>query len=92
LLTFARLRMQAASLGIRQVDRSSAALSLQLHAETPLAPQALLQFVQARPGASLSPEGLLRLPSASSVEPLANLSTALDELAALRPDADPARL
>jgi transcription-repair coupling factor (superfamily II helicase) len=92
LLTFARLRMQAEGLGIRQVDRSSAALSLQFHSDPPLAPQALLQFVRAQPGASLSPEGVLRLPTTTSGEPLSSLSMALNALASLRSDTGVPRL
>jgi transcription-repair coupling factor (superfamily II helicase) len=91
-LTFARLRMQAETLGIRQVERSSAALSLQLHAETPLPPEALLRFVQGQVGASLSPDGVLRLPTSTGLDPLASLAAALQALAKLPSSAGPARL
>jgi transcription-repair coupling factor (superfamily II helicase) len=92
LLVFARLRMQAEALGIQQVDRSGSALSLRLTAETALPPAGLLRFVASQPGASLSPDALLRLPLAVGEDPLSRLAVALQALELLRIGAAPARL
>ncbi len=62
LLACARLRLQAAELGLRQVDRTGAALLLHLGPDTPLPPASLAGWVTRQAGAALSPEGVLRLP------------------------------
>ena len=80
LLACARLRLQAAALGVRQVDRTGAALLLHLRPDTPLPATGLARWVTQHKGASLSPEGALRVPLPPDEPPLARLAGALGAL------------
>lgn len=80
LLAYALLRGRAERLGIAQVDRSGSALLAQLRADTPLPPGALVAWVQAQAGASLTPDGVLRLPLPSSQDALQRLDELLTAL------------
>jgi transcription-repair coupling factor (superfamily II helicase) len=62
LLGFVRCRVRAARLGFAQVDRSGGYLVARLEPTAPLRPEALVALVHRRAGASLSPQGALRLP------------------------------
>jgi transcription-repair coupling factor (superfamily II helicase) len=76
LFRYAAARGRADALGIAQVDRGAARLTVRFGAATPVAPGTLVALVRRRPGAALSPDGVLRWPLAETAEPLA----ALDEL------------
>jgi len=69
LLACARLRLQAAELGLRQVDRTGAALLLHLAAETPVPPAALAAWVTRQAGAALSPRGPAPAPAGRRAAP-----------------------
>ncbi len=81
LLSYASLRLRAEALGISQIDLSGARLNLRFDASTPLPPAALVAATRSLPGASLSPEGLLRAPASAS-DPLASVGALLDRLEA----------
>ncbi|HET9314971.1 MAG TPA: transcription-repair coupling factor, partial [Vicinamibacteria bacterium] len=62
LFEFASLRLRAEALGLTQVDLAGGALHLRFGESGGLPPEALVARVQAVPGASLSPQGVLRVP------------------------------
>jgi transcription-repair coupling factor (superfamily II helicase) len=77
LLRYAALRARMEELRIVQVDLVAGALHLRLADATPIPPEAILDHVRRRPGASLSPQGVIRVPLAG-----ADALTALDGLLA----------
>jgi transcription-repair coupling factor (superfamily II helicase) len=90
LLEFAAHRLRAEALGITQVDRAGAALQLRLAPQAPYPPQALVGLVSSLPGAALTPEGLLRVPTPAHQGALAALAQVLDLLEPLVLAAAPA--
>jgi transcription-repair coupling factor (superfamily II helicase) len=81
LLRYARLRLRAEQLAVTQVDRAADALHIRFAAQPALPPEALVRVVRALPGASVSAQGVLRLPLVGR-EPLAALATFFDVLQA----------
>ena len=79
LLHFAALRLRAEALGVQQVDLAAGALHLRFAPDGALA-QVLVATVAAWTGASLSPQGLLRVPLAAGRAPLPALAEILDPL------------
>jgi transcription-repair coupling factor (superfamily II helicase) len=72
LLAYAALRLRAEGVGVVQADLAGGALHLRFAPTTPLAPAALVPVVRRLPGASLSPQGVLRVPLlAGAAAPLA---------------------
>jgi transcription-repair coupling factor (superfamily II helicase) len=88
LLEFAAQRLRAEALGISQVDRAGAALLLRLLPQAPYPPEVLVGLVSALPGAALSPDGVLRLPTPAQEGPLTALAGILDRLETLVPQAN----
>jgi transcription-repair coupling factor (superfamily II helicase) len=62
LLGYAGLRLRSEALGVVQADLAGGALHLRFAPTTPLAPEALVPLVRRLPGATLSPQGVLRVP------------------------------
>ncbi len=79
LFAFASLRLRAEALGLTQIDLAGGALHLRFGESGALPPEALVARVQAVPGASLSPQGVLRVPFPAGDDAL----EALPELLAL---------
>jgi transcription-repair coupling factor (superfamily II helicase) len=79
LFEFASLRLRAEALGLTQIDLAGGALHLRFGESGALPPEALVARVQAVPGASLSPQGVLRVPFPAGDDAL----EALPELLAL---------
>jgi transcription-repair coupling factor (superfamily II helicase) len=72
LLGYAGLRLRSEALGVVQADLAGGALHLRFAPTTPLAPETLVPVVRRLPGASLSPQGVLRVPlPPGSAAPLA---------------------
>jgi transcription-repair coupling factor (superfamily II helicase) len=72
LLGYAGLRLRSEALGIVQADLAGGSLHLRFAPTTPLAPETLVPVVRRLPGASLSPQGVLRVPlPPGSAAPLA---------------------
>jgi len=91
LLEFAAQRLRAEALGITQVDRVGTALLLRLLPQAAaVPPEALVGLVRDVPGAALTPDGVLRIPSMVEGIPLVALARALDRLEALVPAASAA--
>jgi len=84
LLGYAALRLRAEALGIVQVDLGSAALHLRLAPETPLGGATLPAAVRAWPGATLSPEGVLRAPLPAGRPAAVALGEVLEALEGIR--------
>jgi transcription-repair coupling factor (superfamily II helicase) len=80
LLLFARQRLRLEGLGVLQADLAGGALHLRIAPETPLRVDVVLDLVRRLPGASLSPQGVLRAPVAAGEAPLQALSALLDHL------------
>jgi transcription-repair coupling factor (superfamily II helicase) len=76
LFAFAALRLRAEGLGLTQIDLAGGALHLRFAETAQLAPEVLVARVRALPGASLSPQGVLRSP----LPPGAEVLQALDGL------------
>jgi transcription-repair coupling factor (superfamily II helicase) len=81
LMLFAGLRLRLEGLGVQQADLAGGALHLRIAAETRLRPEGVMDLVRRIPGASLSPQGVLRAPVSPDDAPLAALSALLDRLA-----------
>lgn len=79
LFAFASLRLRGEALGLTQIDLAGGALHLRFAETGGLPPEALVARVQAVPGASLSPQGVLRVPFPAGDDAL----EALPELLAL---------
>jgi len=80
LLLFARQRLRLEGLGVLQADLAGGALHLRIAPETPLRAEAVTDLVRRLPGASLSPQGVLRAPVAAGETPLLALAALLDRL------------
>jgi transcription-repair coupling factor (superfamily II helicase) len=77
LLRWAELRVRSESLGIAQVDLTGGALHVRFTAEAPVEPGALPDVLRRWRGATLTPQGLLRLPLPPGAAPLEGLAEAL---------------
>jgi transcription-repair coupling factor (superfamily II helicase) len=89
LLAYAALRIRSELLGVQQADLGPAALHLRLGPGTPLAGEALARIPDVLRGATLTPQGVLRVPIVASSRPLALLDEilgALEPLAAPSPE------
>jgi transcription-repair coupling factor (superfamily II helicase) len=62
LIEYARLRLLAEQLRIVAVEREERVLSLRFDAASPLDPAKLVELTRRRPGAQLTPGGVLKLP------------------------------
>jgi transcription-repair coupling factor (superfamily II helicase) len=80
LLQFARQRLRLEVLGVLQADLAGGALHLRIAEGTPLRPDRVADLVRRLPGASLSPQGVLRAPVPAGEPPLQALSALLDRL------------
>jgi transcription-repair coupling factor (superfamily II helicase) len=80
LLLFAGLRLRLEALGVQQADLAGGALHLRIAPETRLRAEGVLDLVRRIPGASLSPQGVLRAPVSPDEPPLQALSALLDRL------------
>jgi transcription-repair coupling factor (superfamily II helicase) len=80
LLLFAQQRLRLEGLGVVQADLAGGALHLRIAALTPLRADGVMDLVRRLPGASLSPQGVLRAPVAPEEPPLQALSALLDRL------------
>jgi transcription-repair coupling factor (superfamily II helicase) len=80
LLLFARQRLRLEGLGVLQADLAGGALHLRIAPDTPLRADVVADLVRRLPGASLSPQGVLRAPVALGEAPLQALSALLDRL------------
>jgi transcription-repair coupling factor (superfamily II helicase) len=83
LLSYARLRLRAEALGIVLVDVAGTALQLRFGAEAPLPPASLVDLVRSLPGASLTPQGVLRVPFTSPPGPLPSMTALIERLEAV---------
>ncbi|HLA77084.1 MAG TPA: transcription-repair coupling factor, partial [Vicinamibacteria bacterium] len=82
LLTYAALRLRASLLGLDQVDWVGSALHLRWLPAAVSEPARLVALVREIPGASLSPQGVLRVPTPPEATPTAALSALLEHLEA----------
>ena len=73
LLGYAGLRLRAERVGVMQADLAGSALHLRFTPTIPVAPEALVSAVRRLAGATLSPQGVLRVP----VPPMASAPVAL---------------
>ena len=62
LLRYASLRLRAERLAVAQVDRGAEALHIRFSAQPALPPEALVRVVRSLPGATVSTQGVLRVP------------------------------
>jgi transcription-repair coupling factor (superfamily II helicase) len=62
LLGYARLRLRAESLGIAQIDSAADALNLRFVSTSSLPPESLVRAVRTLSGASVTAQGVLRVP------------------------------
>jgi transcription-repair coupling factor (superfamily II helicase) len=81
LLRFAALRVRSEALGLLQADAAAGALHLRFAADAPAGP-GLVDVVPGIPGASLSPQGVLRVPLPAGGLPLPALEALLGTLEA----------
>jgi len=79
LLRYGHARLRAESLAIAQIDRSAEALHVRFHPNTILPPQALVRVVRALPEATVSAQGVLRVPLRAA-GPLEDLEAFFDVL------------
>jgi transcription-repair coupling factor (superfamily II helicase) len=61
LLAYARLRRTAETVGVLSLDRTPTGLAIKLSEKARVAPEKLLALVGTRPGASFTPNGVLRV-------------------------------
>ncbi|MBI1950105.1 MAG: transcription-repair coupling factor [Acidobacteria bacterium] len=61
LVALATLRLLADRLGVRTIDFSAGRVQVRFAEGTPVSPEGLVRLAAGRPGASLSPQGVLRL-------------------------------
>jgi transcription-repair coupling factor (superfamily II helicase) len=80
LFAFASLRLRAEGLGLTQVDLAGGALHLKFAETAGIAPEVLVARVRALPGASLSPQGVLRAPLPPGAEALQALGELIGHL------------
>jgi transcription-repair coupling factor (superfamily II helicase) len=88
LVAYAGARARSEALGVEQVDRVRDALAVRLRDSTPLGPAQLIAAVSAWPGASLLPEGGVRVPVGES-RAIQTLERLLDMLEACRAPGGP---
>jgi transcription-repair coupling factor (superfamily II helicase) len=79
LLAYARLRLQAEGVGIAQIDCGSEALHVRFAPNAPLSTEALVRTVRALGGASVSAQGVLRVPLQTK-DPLEDTARVLETL------------
>ncbi|MGH9375766.1 MAG: transcription-repair coupling factor, partial [Terriglobia bacterium] len=82
LLDYALVKSRAEQLFVQAVDRKQDDLWIRFHPETQVQPESLTRFVRKRRDASLRPDGALRFRMRTGAGPLAELTAALQELAA----------
>jgi transcription-repair coupling factor (superfamily II helicase) len=87
LLAFAALRIRSELLGVQQADLGASAVHLRLLPATPLGGETLARIPEVLRGATLSPQGVLRIPVVATSRPLAVLEEILAALEALAADA-----
>jgi transcription-repair coupling factor (superfamily II helicase) len=87
LLRYAALRAAAEAAGVSQVDAASGALHVRFAPDPPLSASALVELVRARPGAALSPQGVLRVPLPAGTGALDGLAALLRAVSAAAPEA-----
>jgi len=80
LLLFAALRLRLEDLRVAQADLAGGALHLRIAPETRLHAEGVMELVRLIPGASLSPQGVLRAPVPPGESPLQALAALLDRL------------
>jgi transcription-repair coupling factor (superfamily II helicase) len=80
LLDYADLKLAAANLWIRSIERKEDAVELQFHNQTGVEPERLMNFIQSNPGTQFTPSGLLRLRVRSPKDVLPQVQTALGQL------------
>ena len=83
LLTFAALRIRSEMLGVQQADLGPSAVHLRLGPGTPLGGETLARIPVVLHGASLTPQGVLRIPIVAAARPLAVLDEIVSALEAL---------
>src|SRR2546425_7466663 len=69
LLAYAGLRLRAEAVGVIQADLAGSALHLRFAAAIPILPDALVSAVRRLAGATLSPQGVLRVPMPAPASP-----------------------
>ena len=82
LLGYAGLRLRAETVGVVQADLAGSALHLRFAPAIPIAPEALVAAVRRLSGATLSPQGVLRVPVPPASSPPVALGAVLRELEA----------
>jgi hypothetical protein len=80
LLGYASLRLRAEAVGVVQADLAGSALHLRFAPAIPIAPDALVSTVRRLAGATLSPQGVFRVPMPSTPSALGALGSVLREL------------
>jgi transcription-repair coupling factor (superfamily II helicase) len=83
LLAYAALRIRSEMLGVQQADLGPAAVHLRLAPSTPLGGATLARVPEVLPGASLTPQGVVRVPVPASSRPLEVLDAVLSGLEGL---------
>ena len=93
LLEYAGLKLVAGRLRIHAIERKRDFLTIRFGEDSPVDPERLMKLVASRPGAQLTPAGVLRFPigpnRASALEQVQQL---LEQLRQASPDPAPARL
>jgi transcription-repair coupling factor (superfamily II helicase) len=84
LLAYSQLRLRAEAVGVAQVDRGSEALHLRFGGHTRLSTEALVRTVRSISGATVSAQGVLRVPLRATT-PLDDLRAVLATLEARVP-------
>jgi transcription-repair coupling factor (superfamily II helicase) len=80
LLGYAGLRLRAEAVGVVQADLAGSALHLRFGPAVAIAPDALVAAVRPLAGATLSPQGVLRVPMPATASALGALGSVLREL------------
>ncbi|HVD77555.1 MAG TPA: DEAD/DEAH box helicase, partial [Vicinamibacteria bacterium] len=80
LLAYAGLRLRAEAVGVIQADLAGSALHLRFAPAIPIAPEALVSAVRGLAGATLSPQGVLRVPMPATASAVGALGSVLREL------------
>jgi transcription-repair coupling factor (superfamily II helicase) len=80
LLAYAGLRLRAEAVGVIQADLAGSALHLRFAPAIPIPPDALVAAVRRLAGATLSPQGVLRVPMPAPASALGALGSVLREL------------
>lgn len=61
LAEYGRVRVRASGIGVESLDREASRLVIRFGEDAPLDPGRLVAFVRSRPGAALTPSGVMRL-------------------------------